>query len=212
MLKIFFFTLHRQIKVRMNRLLLYAILTILYWLPGQIPASAQRTSDGTFFIGAAGGVSCYRAPSGGAGLECGRYMLGSLWKAGVRAVDWNQFASASGQEGASAVFDHVFWTVDGGWLYRLWGSYGRAVSVYAGACAFLGVNQYEVLRPLPSELDGGFPRSEFIYGVEPAVEIEAFPFRRVAAVLSIQSPLTFGSTLATDLWHLFASVGVRINI
>jgi hypothetical protein len=53
---------------------------------------------------------------------------------------------------------------------------------------------------------------EFVYGVEPAIDFEIFPFRTVAIVIGIQSPVTLSSSLPTDLWHLSGSLGVRINL
>ena len=65
---------------------------------------------------------------------------------------------------------------------------------------------------VPAELRGEFPKVEFVYGVEPAIDFEIFPFRTVAIVIGIQSPLTLSSSLPTDLWHLSGSLGVRINL
>ena len=110
------------------------------------------------------------------------------------------------------MFDHIQWSLGGSWMYRLFGSYGRRFNVYVGAGACLGLNHYEVFRKLPEELSAEFPKVEFIYGAEPALEIEVFPLRRTAVVLGVQSPITLASSLKTDLWHLSASIGIRINL
>lgn len=176
-------------------------------------ASAQRTSFGKAFAGIHQYVSGYAVPSGGLGVEGGQYLLHSYWRAGVRAVDWNQKVSgAQDTDGNPVLFDHILWTLSGGWMYRLFGSYGRRLNLYAGGGAFVGLNHYEVFRKLPAELTGGFPRAEFVYGAEPGLDIEFFPFPRTALVLGVQSSFTFSSSLGTDLWHLSGSLGIRFNL
>ena len=176
-------------------------------------ASAQRTCNRQGFIGMSQYVSAYAVPSGGLGIEGGQYLLNSYWKAGVRALDWNQRLGAGSVSGDEPVFfDHVLWTLHGGWMLRVLSTYGRGLNVYLGGSAFLGVNQYEVLRPLPAERQGEFPAAEFVYGAEPAAEVELFLSTRTAVTLGVQSPFTFLSSLETDLWHLSASLGIRINL
>ena len=175
-------------------------------------AWAQRTCTGRGFIGENQYLSAYTAPSGGVGLEGGEYLLSSYWKVGIRAVDWNQQLSQAALGDEPVLFDHVLWNLYGGWMQRILATYGRGLNVYLGAMAFVGVNQYEVFRPLPSERKGKFPSAEFVYGAEPAVDIELFLSTHTALVLGVQSPFTFLSSLDTDLWHLSASLGLRINL
>ena len=215
----------------MKRLLFICTATILLWASGIQDASAQRTSQGNAFVGISPYVSGYSIPSGGLGVEAGQYLLHSYWKVELRAVDWNQkiaededgteaAETAEAEEGTDVVqeetapvyFDHILWNLSGSWMYRLLASYDRRFNVYVGAGAFLGINQYEVFHKLPEETPGEFPSEEFVYGAEPRVEIEFFPFRRTALVLGVQSPLTFSSSLKTDRWHVSASLGVRINL
>ena len=200
-------------KMFMKRFLFGFITSILLVYMGAITASAQRTAPGKVFIGLDQYASGYSIPSGGAGIEAGQYLISSYWKAGIRAVDWNQkYASSAGADAGPQWFDHILWNLSGSWMYRLAGTYSRRFNLYVGAGAFLGLNQYEVFKKLPSELQGEFPKVEFVYGVEPSIDIEVFPFRRVALVLGIQSPVTLSSSLKTDLWHLSGSLGVRINL
>lgn len=197
----------------MKRVLFTSITAIILIIANSLSASAQRTSSGKAFVGIHQYASGYAVPSGGLSLEGGQYLLHSYWKAGVRAVDWNQkVAEVLDEEGNPVMFDHILWSLSGSWMYRLFGSYGRRFNVYVGAGACLGLNHYEVFRKLPEELSAEFPKVEFIYGAEPALEIEVFPLRRTAVVLGVQSPITLASSLKTDLWHLSASIGIRINL
>lgn len=179
---------------------------------GQIDVAAQRTAEGSILIGASQMVSAYSIPSGGMDICAGGYLSNSLWEAGVRAVDWNHHISSDTGMAHDELFDHIAWSLYGGWRYRLLCTYNRALSLYLGSDAFIGLNQYEVLRKLPDELSTGLPGCEFIYGVCPEAELEIFVSRSVALTLGAQLPVTLGSSLASDKWNLTGSIGIRINL
>ena len=170
-------------------------------------AAAQRTAEGSTFIGVSPTVSAYAVPSGGLDICAGGYLCSSLWKAGVRAIDWNHRIASDTGVGHDDLFDHIAWSLYGGWRYRLLGTYNRVLSVYGGVDVFLGINQYEAFRRLPSE-----PKSQFIYGLLPELEAEFFVGRCVALTLGAQLPVTLGSSLKSDKWNLTGSIGVRINL
>ncbi len=192
----------------MKRLLFVCIFTILCL--AELPyAGAQRTAYGMPFVELCPGVTVCSLPSGAASFSFGRYLSGSLWKTGVRAADWNR-KIAGGSDGD--VFDRVSLTLHGEWLLRLFGTYGRTFSIYAGAGAFIGAHRFGVFRPVPAEYENPFPANEFIYGAEPSLEAEAFPFRRLAVVAAIRSPFTFAPSLEADSWRLAATLGLRLNL
>ena len=173
-------------------------------------ASAQRTSKGVVHIGVSQMVSAYSIPSGGLELNAGMYLLNSYWKAGLCAVDYNQKVTGAFSE--PTWFDHIHYIAYGDWMYRIIGTYSRSVNLYAGGGIFLGASNYEVFKKLPDELSSGLPSLEFIYGIKPCIELECFVSRKVALTLGVNSPLTFSSSLSTDLWHLTGSLGVRVNL
>ncbi len=181
-------------------------------LAGTGEARAQRTSEGSVFIGASQMVYGYAVPSGGLDLHAGGYLRSSLWRAGVRAADWNHRVSADTGTEHGEMFDHIAWQFYGGWRYRVIGTYNRAYSLYAGADAFLGFNRHEVFRKLPGELKTGLSDAEFAYGAVPEIEMELFVSKAVALTLGVQCPITLGTTLTSDDWNLTGSLGVRINL
>lgn len=195
----------------MKHIFIYCSITVLILVSTSFTSSAQRTSKGTVHIGVSQMATAYSIPSGGLDISAGQYLLNAFWKAGLMAADYNQKVTSAGSD-AATVFDHTHLAAYGDWMWRLAGSYSRSVSLYAGGGVFLGCNAYELFRDLPDELAAGFPSCEFIYGVKPSVELECFITRRTALVLGIQSPLTFSSSLPTDLWHLTGSLGIRINL
>ncbi len=189
-----------------------ACLALFLTLAGTGEAWAQRTSEGSVFIGASQTVSGYAVPSGGLNLHAGGYLRSSLWRAGVRAADWNHRVSADTGTEHGEMFDHIAWQFYGGWRYRVIGTYNRAFSIYAGADAFLGFNRHEVFRKLPGELKTGLSGAEFAYGAVPEIEMELFVSKAVALTLGVQCPITLGTTLTSDDWNLTGSLGVRINL
>lgn len=176
------------------------------------PAFAQRTSDKAILVGASQLVSAYSIPSGGLEIHVGQYILNSYWKAGISVLDWNQKVNDAKGTLKGLYFDHIHWKAHGGWMYRLCGTYERTVSLYGGGSIFLGANSYQMFKRLPDELLGGFPPVEFIYGIQPEIDLEIFLSQKVALTIGIQSPVTFGSSLKMDIWHLSGSLGVRVNL
>ncbi len=198
--------------MNIKRGILGIALTLVLIVAAQGKATAQRTAEGSIFIGVSQMVSAYAIPSGGMDICAGGYLNNSLWKAGVRVVDWNHHISSDTEVDHDELFDHIAWSLHGGWRYRLLCTYNRALSLYLGGDAFIGLNQYEALRKLPDELSTGLPECEFIYGVCPEVELEIFVSRNVALTLGALLPVTLGSSLKSDKWNLTGSLGVRINL
>lgn len=195
-----------------KRSILIIALTSVLWTAAHSEAYAQRTAEGSIFIGASQVVSAYSIPSEGMDICAGGYLSNSLWKAGVRAVDWNHHISSDTGADHDELFDNIAWSLYGGWCYRLLCTYNRALSLYLGCDAFIGLNQYEALRKLSDELSTGLPGCEFIYGVCPEAELEIFVSRSVALTLGAQLPVTIGSSLKSDKWNLTGSIGIRINL
>lgn len=195
-----------------KRSILGIALTLVLMVAAQGKAVAQRTAEGSIFIGASQMVSAYAIPSGGMDICTGGYLSNSLWKAGVRAVDWSHRISSDTGVAHDELFDHIAWSLYGGWRYRLLCTYNRALSFYIGGDAFIGLNQYEAFRKLSDELSTGLPSCEFIYGVCPEAELEIFVSRCVALTLGAQLPVTLGSSLTSDKWNLIGSLGIRINL
>lgn len=194
----------------MNRHLFY-IICILAECLFALDGFAQRTSEGTFFVGIEQMASVSSVPSGGLAASCGSYLRNSYWKAGISVVDYMQKTSLPDKT-AGPVFDHMHFRAEGGWLYRLCSTYSRNISLYLGGSAYIGMQSYYIFRKLPSEVSTSGGRSEFIYGIQPEILSEFFVSKKVALTLGIQGPFTFGSSLSTDLWHLTASLGVRVNL
>lgn len=199
-------------EMDMTKLIVRIGIIIFLFAGNSIVTSAQRTADRSVHLGITQKVSCYSIPSGGLEVNAGQYLLNSYWTAGVSAVDWNQRIGSQGGHLPDAHFDHVMWTVNGGWMYRLWGAYSRWLNIYIGGKAFIGGNQYEVFSNLPDEAYYDLPKVEFIYGIEPCLDVEFYISKWIALTIGVQMPLTFSSSLPSDLFHLTGSLGIRFNL
>lgn len=189
-----------------------AVAAALLLICAGTEAAAQRTSYKSTIIGISQKVTANSLPSGGLEIYGGQYLMDSYWTVGASVTDWNQKISTASGPDTQECFDHIMWNVNGGWMYRLAGTYNRVFSLYIGGKAFLGCNHYEVFRDLPQELEADIPEREFIYGIEPGLDMEIYVTRWLAFSIGIQSPLTFGSSLRSDLWHLTGSIGIKLNL
>lgn len=206
-----FFPLHLQSnKSAMKRILFYCLVVLSLTLADSFECSAQRTSNRSVHIGLAQQISAYSIPSGGLDLNAGMYLLHSYWKAGLMATDFN--VKAGGINTNGEYFDHAHFIAYGDWMYRLVGTYNRCLNLYLGGGIFMGANVYELFRPVPDTVEKEYPKSEFIYGLKPSVELEIFFCRRVAFILGANFPFTFSSSLETDIAHVVGSFGVRVSL
>lgn len=192
----------------MKRNLFYCYFILSALLAFSFECSAQRTSNRSVHIGFAQQVSAYSLPSGGMELNAGMYLLHSYWKAGLMATDFNVMAGGKNTDGE--YFDHAHFVAYGDWMYRLVGTYNRCLNLYLGGGIFMGCNAYEVFRPLPETVEKEYPKTEFIYGLKPSIEMEIYFCRRVAFTLGANFPITFSSSLETDIAHIVGSLGIRV--
>ena len=101
----------QEYNMAIRRSILIIALTPILWAVANVEASAQRTAEGSMFIGASQMVSAYAVPSGGLDLGAGGYLRSSMWKAGVRAVNWSHKVSAETGVEHDDLFDHIAWSI-----------------------------------------------------------------------------------------------------
>lgn len=138
-----------------------------------------------------------------ADLGYGKYMLSSLWRAGVRAGGYNYPVS-----GSSLEYVHI--SLYGEWLYRVAATRGRTLNLYAGGGAFIGYEAYDPRKGLDPWIDTGLGSGAFLYGVHARTEAEVFFTRRAALVVSLTIPLNFSSPLGW--FHCQTGLGLRYDL
>lgn len=181
------------------------------------PCLAQRTYSGQYYFDVSGSASVVRDPSLGGAVRFGQYLLSSRWEVGVQGM-----LKKDGVRYYPVL-------AEGTYLYRFCSDRSRAVHLYGGIGAHIGleVSMPEAVKPGTgygdaggmgvdldfSEVDRGgdsSPATVFLYGVQPRLEAEVFLFRRVALVGAVAMPLTFGS--AHRVFNMTGTVGLRYNL
>lgn len=182
------------------------LISVLFVLSAVFAADAQRTSRGQFYVGADWSTTVYPKVLSYhiANVEVGQYTLFGKWQAGVR------YATADAY-GIQSVLVH------GGAMYRFCGSRGRVVSFYGGGDFIIGADfcseQISVLVPD----DNGKTKTEtkeattgFVWGVDPKLEMEVFPFTRVAFYLGASFPVKFSTQ--QKAFSIVPYAGLRVNL
>lgn len=185
----------------MRRIVLTALLVL-----SALTAGAQRTSRGMSQVTLLGGSTLSHW---GGELSYGQYLLRSCWMGAVAFHDRIERDAPSGE-----TVHYPRLEGRGGLLYRLLSSYDRAVSLYVGGDAFIGVEMLDLFGTLSAPTRRALERSglrpyQFIYGAAPRVELELFLSPSVALIAGGRAPFTFGSPLPLIGWEL--SLGGRVN-
>ena len=167
-------------------------------------ASAQRTMKGQLHVGAQASLSADpRLPAGGE-LSFGSYLLDS-YIAGWINVTPDFISLATGHQ-----LGYIPINVGADYMYRVAATRARSVNLYVGGGVFLGWELYDPFKRVPSYIDTGFGKGNFIYGVAPALESEFFITRTVALTLGTRMPVSISSK--TEILKLHLKAGLRVNI
>ena len=166
--------------------------------------SAQRTMKGQLHIGANASISADpRIPVGGE-FSCGSYLLDS-YIAGWINVTPDFITLPTGHQ-----LGYVPINVGADYMYRVAATRARSVNLYVGGGVFLGWELYDPFKRVPSYIDTGFGKGNFIYGVAPALESEFFITRTVAVTLGARMPVSISSK--TEILKLHLKAGLRVDI
>ena len=195
---------HHQMTVGISRLA-GAVISLALLLAPLTEASGQRTVPGQWLGDA--GVSVPLAPgspASGAWVRAGRYLAGSYWSAGARLAP----VSPDGEAGSLLL--------SGGMMWRLAATRDRLLGLYAGGDVFVGADYTAGLGAAVGDVvseDGNDApedsRTGLTYGVEPRVEAEVFPFRRVGLVAGTAAQVRARSMRPALAAMIY--VGIRVN-
>lgn len=167
-------------------------------------ASAQRTMKGQLHIGAQASLSADpRVPIGGE-LSFGSYLLDSHISGWINVTP-DYISLPTGHQ-----LGYIPINVGADYMYRVAATRARSVNLYVGGGVFLGWEVYDPFKRVPSYIDTGFGKGNFIYGVAPALESEFFITRTVALTLGARMPVSISSK--TEILKLHLKAGLRVNI
>lgn len=168
-------------------------------------AMAQRTMKGQLFVGTESMVSIVDPRDHGLSLEFGQYTLKGLWSC--------RCTSTSNR--AKILSEHTLNYMDicgeGGYLYRIVASRNRQFNLYGGGGVFIGYELYDPSGLLPSHIATELPKSgQFLYGITPRLEFEAFLSRKIGLSLGLSGPINFTSLVS--MFRPRVSLGIRIDL
>jgi hypothetical protein len=167
-------------------------------------ASAQRTMKGQLHIGAQASLSADpRVPIGGE-LSFGSYLLDSHISGWINVTP-DYISLPTGHQ-----LGYIPINVGADYMHRVAATRARSVNLYVGGGVFLGWELYDPFKRVPSYIDTGFGKGNFIYGVAPALESEFFITRTVALTLGTRMPVSISSK--TEILKLHLKAGLRVNI
>ena len=180
------------------------LITCIVLFASSPAASAQRTMKGQLHIGAQASLSADpRVPIGGE-LSFGSYLLDSHISGWINVTP-DYISLPTGHQ-----LGYIPINVGADYMYRVAATRARSVNLYVGGGVFLGWELYDPFKRVPSYIDTGFEKGNFIYGVAPALESEFFITRTVALTLGARMPVSISSK--TEILKLHLKAGLRVNI
>ena len=167
-------------------------------------ASAQRTMKGQYHLAAEAAFAADPRVPTGAEISFGVYLLDSY------VIGWINVTPDFVTLPTNHQLGYIPINVGADYMYRVAATRARSVNLYVGGGVFLGWELYDPFRKVPSYIDTGFGKGNFIYGVAPALESEFFIARRLALTLGARMPVSISSK--TEILKLHIKAGIRINI
>ena len=137
-----------------NKSTKYWVILLLTLLLTIQPASAQRTMSGQFSLAVS---AHYNGSFLGAEAFLSQYTLIGFWEAGVGGDAF----TAPLSNGLRLEYADV--AARGGYLFRLACTRNRALNLYAGGGALVGIEAIDPRRRIPSYYDLGLPSIGFLY-------------------------------------------------
>ena len=182
-----------------------AVISLALLLAPLTEACCQRTVPGQWLGDAVAAVTVAPgSPAAGAGARGGRYLAGSYWSAGARLTP----VAPDGEAGSLLLSCGMMW--------RLAATRDRLLGLYAGGDVFVGADYTAGLGAAVGNVvsEDGNDASEdsgtgLTYGVEPRVEAEVFPFRRVGIVVGTAAQARMRSM--RPALAAMINVGIRVN-
>lgn len=178
-----------------------------------IPARAQRTMKGQFFITGSFMKNFYPAPSTdvlGGEVFFGQYLGSFYWHAGL------QYTPSYEKVPMGCV------NLAGGAMYRLLETRSRMFNVYVGGDALFGCDYpggRNVVEDIvvddktgaikTDDVQDGSGKTAIVYGVEPRIEFEFFVLKQVALVGGASAPVKVKTQQDVLTGRFFA--GLRVN-
>jgi len=181
------------------------LLTLTLALTANTLCQAQRTMNRQMFIQA---EAITAIPDFGGKAIWGRYTPSGFCYAGATLANYsNGEVYSEGTKVADCSYRHLY--TNGGYMFRALSTRKRNLNLYIGAGAFIGAETIDPQGALPSYLTPE-NKTSVLYGILPQVEMEIFPFRRLALTISGSLPYNFTSPFG--YYHTDLGIGLKLML
>ena len=183
------------------------ITTIVFILvASSVLCNGQRTMSEQPFVSIEG---FYNGSLAGGDITAGRYTINAFW---FGSLSLSPHSVELGLNDGNVLGKTLYLQslVYGGYQYRVISSRKRNANLYLGGAVFAGLETFDPFSKLPSNIDTGFSKHTFIYGLTPMMSLEIFVSRAVSLTASCRLPVNFSSKISR--LHYNTGAGIKIML
>ena len=183
------------------------ITTIVFILAASsVLCKGQRTMSEQLFVSIEG---FYNGSLAGGDIMVGRYAINAFW---FGSLSLSPHSVELGLNDGNVLGKTLYLQslVYGGYQYRAISSRKRNANLYLGGAVFAGLETFDPLSQLPENIDTGFSKNSFIYGLAPLLSFEFFVSKTVSLSISGKIPVNFSSRIS--VWHYNIGTGIKIML
>ena len=166
----------------------------------------QRTMSNQIFASIDG---FYNGNLAGGDIEIGKYTIKAFWFGSLSLSPYSVELSLDDGNALGKTL-YLQSLIYGGYQYRVISSRKRNANLYLGGAAFVGLETFDPSSKLPANIDTGFNKHTFIYGLSPILSFELFVSKIVSLSISGKIPVNFSSKIS--VWHYNIGAGVKIML
>ena len=151
----------------------------------------------------------YNGNLAGGDIEIGKYTINAFWFGSLSLSPYSVELSLNDGNALGKTL-YLQSLIYGGYQYRVISSRKRNANLYLGGAAFVGLETFDPSSKLPANIDTGFNKHTFVYGLSPILSFELFVSKIVSLSISGKIPVNFSSRIS--VWHYNIGTGIKIML
>ena len=151
----------------------------------------------------------YNGNLAGGDIEIGKYTIKAFWFGSLSLSPYSVELSLDDGNALGKTL-YLQSLIYGGYQDRVISSRKRNANLYLGGAVFAGLETFDPLSQLPENIDTGFSKNSFIYGLAPLLSFELFVSKTVSLTISGKIPVNFSSRIS--VWHYNIGTGIKIML
>lgn len=181
-------------------------IIVFILIASSVLCRGQRTMSKQIFASIDG---FYNGSLTGGDIEIGRYTINAFW---FGSLSLSPYSVELNLDDGNALGKTLYLQslIYGGYQYRVISSRKRNANLYLGGAIFAGLETFDPFSQLSANIDTGFNKHTFIYGLSPILSFELFVSKVVALSISGKMPINFSSKITA--WHYNVGAGVKIML